>query len=97
MKCPQCGATQVSRYGRRQERQNYICKVCKRQFLESKRRRGYPEEVKQICLRMRQSGMSYREIERLTGVNHNTIINWFKKSARQAIVTPIEKNKIPEL
>lgn len=28
---------------------------------------------------MRREGLSYRTIQRLTGVNHNTVINWVKE------------------
>lgn len=84
MKCPRCHSTRIGKYGRREDRQNYICKDCRRQFLESKRQRGYSEDVKQICLRMRQNGLTYREIERMTGVNHNTVINWVKQSRKTA-------------
>ncbi len=33
-KCPRCGSFEISRNGRRAGRQNYLCKVCGRQFLE---------------------------------------------------------------
>ena len=80
MKCPNCGSEKVSRNGRRQNRQNYICKDCGRQFLEAKISRGYSLEVRQICIRMREQGLSFRQIERLTGVSHNTIIGWVQRS-----------------
>jgi transposase len=37
-------------------------------------------EVKRVCMRMREQGLSYRKIERLTGVGHNTIIAWVKQA-----------------
>ncbi len=80
MKCLHCGSTEISKYGHRDQRQNYICRICQRQFLEYKRRRGYSEDVKQICLRMRQRGMTYREIEEITGVSHSTVVNWVKQA-----------------
>ncbi len=80
MKCPSCSSKKVSRNGRRQNRQNYICKDCGRQFLEAKLPRGYSLEVRQICIRMRAQGLSFRQIERLTGVSHNTIIGWVQRS-----------------
>ena len=30
------------------------------------------------------NGLGFRAIERVTGVNHNTVIRWVKKSARSA-------------
>ena len=32
--CPECGSPDISKNGRRSGRQNYICKRCRRQFLE---------------------------------------------------------------
>jgi transposase len=29
---------------------------------------------------MNQSGVGFREIERLTGISHNTIINWVRQT-----------------
>jgi DNA-binding GntR family transcriptional regulator len=34
LKCPRCGAIDLSRNGRRGGRQNYLCKACGRQFLD---------------------------------------------------------------
>ncbi len=31
-------------------------------------------------LDLHQQGLSFRKIERQTGVNHNTVINWVKKA-----------------
>jgi transposase-like protein len=80
MKCPRCSSTQISKNGRRNGKQNYLCKQCKRQFLESYESKGYSDDVKIICLRMHENGMGFREIERVTGVNHNSIIQWAKQS-----------------
>jgi transposase-like protein len=80
MKCPKCGSEQIRKNGHRSGKQNYLCKNCGRQFVESYSQRGYSDDAKQICLKMHHNGLGYREIERLTGISHNTIINW----ARQA-------------
>jgi transposase-like protein len=82
MKCLRCGSKQVRRNGHRRGKQNYCCKACGRQFVESDSPRGYSDDVKQICLRIYQSGMGFREIERLTGVGHNTVINWVKQESQ---------------
>lgn len=80
MNCPHCGSQSTSKNGRRGGRQNYICKDCGRQFLEAYCPRGYSHEVRQICIRMRKNGMKYREIERMTGISHNTIILWVRET-----------------
>lgn len=81
MKCPSCESTQISKNGRRRGKQAFICKYCHRQFLESYSPRGYSNDAKEVCLRMYVNGMGFRAIERVTGVNHNTIINWVKLAA----------------
>jgi DNA-binding GntR family transcriptional regulator/transposase-like protein len=80
MKCPECKSTDVSKNGRRQGKQNYICKQCGRQFLDTYASVGYPIEVKQKCLKLYLKGISFREIERRTGVNHNTVIRWVNQA-----------------
>jgi transposase-like protein len=94
MKCPKCESKQIRKNGHRSDKQNYLCKNCGRQFVESYSQRGYSDDAKQICLKMHQNGLGFREIERLTGISHNTIINW----ARQAglSVDDSEINEIKE-
>lgn len=81
MNCPRCGSIKINKNGTRKGKQNYICKHCRKQFLEAYSSRGYSAEVREICIRMRESGMKYREIERLTGVSHNTVILWVQRLA----------------
>ncbi len=70
----------MNRNGHNYGKQNYICKQCGRQFLEVYKLRGYSEDAKKICLRMYANGMGFRAIERVTGISHNTVINWVKQS-----------------
>jgi transposase-like protein len=79
MKCPRCGSEQIQKNGHRQSKQNYRCKRCDRQFIAVYSERGYSDDVREICLRMHQNGVRFREIERLTGVSHNTVINWVRQ------------------
>ncbi len=76
MICPHCQSDRVAKNGHHQDKQRYICRACSRQFIDRYTIRGYPPETKQKCLDLHQQGMSFREIERQTGVSHNTAINW---------------------
>jgi AcrR family transcriptional regulator len=78
MICPDCQSDRVAKNGRQQGKQRYICRGCGRQFVDRYADRGYPLEIKQKCLALHRAGVSYREIERTTGVSHNTVINWVK-------------------
>lgn len=42
------------------------------------------------------NGIGFRAIERLTGVNHNTVINWVRETARKLPDAP-EYSEIPEV
>jgi AcrR family transcriptional regulator/transposase-like protein len=80
MVCVKCGSDRVAKNGHRHDKQRYVCKDCGKQFAEEYSIRGYPPQVKQQCLELHQQGMSFREIERQTGVSHNTVINWVRQS-----------------
>ncbi|MBD2083074.1 IS1 family transposase [Leptolyngbya sp. FACHB-17] len=80
MNCPQCGSTHINKNGHCRGKQNYRCKSCGRQFVESRSARGYSEDAKQICLKMYRDGIGFRAIGRATGISHNTIINWVKQT-----------------
>ncbi len=81
MICVKCSSDRVAKNGHRHDKQRYICKDCGKQFAEEYSIRGYPPQVKQQCLELHQQGMSFREIERQTGVSHNTVINWVRQSS----------------
>jgi AcrR family transcriptional regulator/transposase-like protein len=78
MICPDCQSDRVAKNGRQQGKQRYVCRGCGRQFVDRYVERGYPLEIRHKCLALHQAGVSFREIERSTGVSHNTVINWVK-------------------
>jgi AcrR family transcriptional regulator len=78
MKCLSCDSDRVSKNGHRHGSQRYVCKDCGKQFAQTYAPRGYPLQIKQQCLALHQQGIGFREIERQTGVSHNTVINWVK-------------------
>jgi transposase-like protein len=57
-------------------KQNYQCSNCGRQFIEYYFEVGYSKKVKEDCLTMYLNGNGFRAIERITQVNHNTVIRW---------------------
>jgi AcrR family transcriptional regulator len=76
MICVNCSSDRVAKNGHRHGKQRYICRACGKQFANEYSPRGYPPEIKQRCLALHQQGIGFREIERQTGVSHNTVINW---------------------
>jgi AcrR family transcriptional regulator len=78
MICPDCQSERIAKNGRQQGKQRYICRGCRRQFLDRYTPRGYPLEIRQRCLDLHAQGIGFREIERQTGVDCNTVINWVR-------------------
>ena len=83
--CPQCGNHDIRKNDHRRGKQNYQCKQCGRQFIESYSEIGYSQEIKEKCLEMYVNGMGFRGIERVTKINHNTIIRWVKAPGEKAL------------
>jgi len=81
LKCPHCRSERVCKNGHIHGKQRYLCKDCRKQFPEYYTPQGYPENVKRNCLTLYRNGMGFRAIERATGVNHNTVINWVKEDS----------------
>ncbi len=64
------------------------CFECGRQFVEFYSQVGYSQEVKENCLTMYVNGNGFRAIERITKVNHNTVICWVIQTGKKLL----EKN-----
>ena len=88
--CPKCQSNKIVKNGRRKDKQNYLCRHCHRQFIDTYETRGYSGEVKEHCLTLYCNGMGFRTIERAR-VCHNTVINWIKQASSQV---PAEKYDI---
>ncbi len=96
MICPDCQSTNINKNGHNRGKQNYLCKDCGRQFIDSYSLKGYPDSVKQHCLHLYVEGNGFRRIQRLTGVCHNTVINWVKKAGESLPEQP-DYDEIPEV
>jgi transposase-like protein len=96
MICPDCQSTKINKNGLKRGKQNHICLACRRQFIDIYSNRGYPQEVKKHCLHLYLEGKGFRRIERLTGVSHNTVINWVKEAGNSRSTEP-DYDEIPEI
>lgn len=92
MNCPHCSSDQVVKHGHCNGKQSYLCRDCRRQFRDNPQQ-GYTPEVKALCVTMSLNGMGFRAIERVTGINHNSVINWVRQAAA---AIPAENYEIPE-
>ncbi len=92
MNCPHCASDKIVKNGHRNGKQNYLCRDCRRQFRDNPHQ-GYTQPVKALCVTMSLNGMGFRAIKRVTGINHNSVINWVRQSAA---AIPDENYEIPE-
>jgi hypothetical protein len=80
MQCHECGSTSISKNGKQRGKQNYLCKSCRRQFIETYDPPSkYSDEFKRECLKMYVNGMGFRGIEPVKEVHHTTVITWVKQ------------------
>lgn len=77
--CPKCESTKIIKSGVVKERQRYSCKNCGYNFTVSKLGKGIDPYFVTKALQLYIEGVSYREIERLLGISHVSVMNWVRK------------------
>jgi transposase len=60
------------------QRQRYTCKHCKYNFSVNKHGKEVDKYYVIKALQLYIEGLSYREIERILGVSHVSVMNWVK-------------------
>ncbi len=77
--CPKCASLQVIKSGIVKNRQRFYCKKCSYYFTVNKLGKNIDDYYVIKALQLYLEGVSYREIERLLGVSHVSVMNWVKK------------------
>lgn len=77
--CPNCNSERYVKSGVVNERQRYKCKKCNYFFSVNKVGKKIDDYYVNKSLQLYLEGLSYREIERILGVSHVSIMNWVKK------------------
>ena len=77
--CPQCQSKKVVKSGVVKERQRYKCKDCGYHFTVNKIGKQIDMYYVTKALQLYLEGLTYREIERILGVSHVSVMNWVKK------------------
>ena len=77
--CPNCGSQDYVKSGIVAERQRYKCKKCNYYFTVNKLGKKIDDYYVNKALQLYLEGLTYREIERILGVSHVSIMNWVKK------------------
>ncbi len=77
--CPNCSSENAIKSGVVNKRQRYKCKDCNYYFSVNKLGKKIDDYYVNKALQLYLEGLSYREIERILGISHVTILNWVKK------------------
>ena len=77
--CPKCDSPEATKSGVINERQRFKCQSCGYHYTVAKLGREVDSYYVIKALQLYIEGVSYREIERLLGVSHVSVMNWVKK------------------
>ncbi len=77
--CPKCHSRAIVKSGVVKQRQRYHCKDCRYYFTVGKAGKRIDSYYVTKALQLYIEGVSYREIERLLGVSHVSVMNWVKQ------------------
>lgn len=77
--CPSCESPKTIKSGIIKDRQRYHCKTCGYHFTVQKRGKQIDAYYVVKALQLYIEGVSYREIERILGVSHVSVMNWVRK------------------
>jgi transposase-like protein len=77
--CPNCNSDQHIKSGIVNNRQRYKCKKCSYYFTVNKVGKKIDDYYVNKALQLYLEGLTYREIERILGISHVSVMNWVKK------------------
>ena len=77
--CPRCYSEKLTKSGIVKGRQRFKCKDCNYNFTVNKLGKEVDKYYVIKALQLYLEGVSYREIERLLGVSHVSVMNWVKQ------------------
>ncbi|RDY61953.1 transposase-like zinc-binding domain-containing protein [Flagellimonas nanhaiensis] len=77
--CPNCSSDVFVKAGILNNRQRYKCKSCGYYFTVGKLGKRIDDYYVNKALQLYLEGLTYREIERILGVSHVSVMNWVRK------------------
>ena len=77
--CPKCNSQELIKSGVIKERQRFRCKHCGYSFTVLKEGKNIDPYYVIKALQLYIEGVTFREIERILGVSHVSVMNWVKK------------------
>jgi len=81
-RCPQCGKVenQIKKGFNRSGTQRCMCKECGVAYTNNPKSNEYPEETKEIAIKMYYSGVSGRGVGKVLKMSKANVYNWIKKN-----------------
>ncbi|WP_291723832.1 terminase gpP N-terminus-related DNA-binding protein [Bernardetia sp.] len=77
--CPRCQSNGVIKSGKIRSKQRFLCKTCNYYFTVQKEGKRIDSYYVIKALQLYLEGLSYREIERIIGVSHVSVMNWVRE------------------
>ena len=77
--CPNCNSDRCIKSGIVNNRQRYKCKDCGYNFTVNKLGKKIDDYYVNKALQLYLEGLTYREIERILGISHVSVMNWVRK------------------
>ena len=77
--CPNCNSDTFIKAGIIKNRQRYKCKSCGYFFTVGKLGKKIDDYYVNKALQLYLEGLTYRELERILGVSHVSVMNWVRK------------------
>jgi len=92
MKCKKCGSEKIVKNGKKEKKQNYLCKNCKHQFVNEYGRHTEQEEKLSVLLYC--MGLSMTAIGKILHYHTSTIMRWIRRYAQANCRKPEPKGEI---
>lgn len=82
--CPQCKIqeNQIKIGYNRSGTQRCRCKICGTRYTINSKSHEYPEEVRELAIKMYYSGVSGRGVGKILGMSKANVYNWIKKTEK---------------
>ncbi len=81
-RCPICGKTenQIKAGYNGSGSQRCTCKECGNYYTINPKRHAYPEETREMAIKLYYSGVSGRGVGKILEMNKSNVMNWIKKA-----------------
>ena len=84
-RCPKCRKTenQIKAGRNASGSQRCKCKECGIYYTIDPKQHEYPEEIRQLAIKMYYSGVSGRGVGKILNMNKSNAVNWIKKERKK--------------